>query len=395
MDPECLQTAKYFKYLVRDENLNIDVVTSPDKTLFMPLDENLRKYTKGSNQIIKIPFFENKYVNFLMRKIDSEILQYPDSKFRFAQKWKSVLEKLNKKPDIIYSRSSPLSSAIMAYNLQKKLQVPWVLHLSDPWTIDPDHHYNKSQQWNETMENKCFESASILSFTSIKTIQLYQKKYPKHTSKMKFFPNVFDLEDKPNTVYQLGDKIKVVFTGGLVGNRSAEDFFKAILKLNTNYPEIISDFQFIFAGALDRKNRELFNQNIPSVEHIGQLPFIEALKLQAKADVLLLIDTSFQNEDNALFFPSKLLDYMLMQKRILALTDKNGTSWNFIHQKIGECFVHNDTNAITNALLETWKRWKNEDKKYFCNTYIDMDYSAQHNANRLSILFHQLKGTKQ
>ena len=69
-DSEGLQVAKYFKYLAREKSLNIDVVTSSDETLFMPVDENLRKYSSGYRQIIKVPFFENKYINFIMRKIN-------------------------------------------------------------------------------------------------------------------------------------------------------------------------------------------------------------------------------------------------------------------------------------------------------------------------------------
>jgi len=390
LDPECLQTAKYFKYLVRDKSLNIDVVTSPDKTLFMPVDENLQKYAKGYRQIIKVPFFENKYVNFLLRKIDSEILQYPDSKYRFAKKWASVLTQLDNIPDVIYSRSSPLSSTVMAYNIQQQLKIPWVLHLSDPWTIDPDHFYGKSRKWNEEMEQKCFEDASVLSFTSMKTIELYQEKYPALAHKMRFFPNVFDIDDSRNISYKLKSKIKVVFTGGLVGNRSPIAFFNAILFLYQKYPEIVSDYEFIFAGALDRRNKAYFEQNIPSVKHIGQLNYSEALNLQAEADMLLLIDTPFENQDQALFFPSKLLDYMLMKKRIIALTDKNGTSWDFINGKIGECFVHNDTESIAEALKAAWYKWKVQDENYFIHENIDMNYSAEYNAKQLARLFHKL-----
>ena len=106
-DSEGLQVAKYFKYLVRDENLTIDVVTSDDKTLFMSIDENLRKYEKGSRQVIKVSFFENKYINFLLRKISPNGLNYPDSKYRFFKKWKKFINKLKnhsilKLIDIIY-----------------------------------------------------------------------------------------------------------------------------------------------------------------------------------------------------------------------------------------------------------------------------------------------------
>jgi glycosyltransferase involved in cell wall biosynthesis len=386
-DSEGLQVAKYYKYLKNNLSLNIDVVTSSDNTLFMPIDVGLKKLASGFRQIIKISFFENKYVNFLQRKLNPSSLNYPDSKFRFFKQWKRVIKELKNKPDIIYSRSFPISSTIMAFHLQKELQVPWVLHLSDPWTVSPIHKLGKAKGWNDEMEKKCFNNASILSFTSLKTIEMYSRKYPEHVSKMVFFPNVFDLEDKILHQYTVKEKIKVVYTGGLIEARSPEYLFKAIMELNNQYPEIISDFEFIFAGALDRKNRLLFEQVIPSVKHLGLLPFKEALLLQQKADLLLVIDTPFKNTDDAIFFPSKLLDYMLIQRRILALTDKNSTTWDIVDGKLGNCYVHSDIENIKQFLIRSWKAWKQQNLEYFYNKNLDMNYSAETNANKLSNLF--------
>ena len=353
----------------------------------MSIDENLKKYSDGYRQIIKISFFENKYVNFLMRKLKSSSLNYPDSKFRFYKKWKSVIREIKNKPDIIYSRSFPISSTIMAYYLQKKLQVPWVLHLSDPWTISPVHQLGDAQAWNESMEKDCFNNATILSFTSRKTIELYSQKYPEHISKMMLAPNVFDLEDKKECEYQIKHKIKVVYTGGLVDERSAEHFFKAIFELNKQHPEIIADYEFIFAGALDRKNRRIFEKNILPIKHLGLLPFNEALALQEESDLLLVIDTPFKDSSDAVFFPSKLLDYMLMQRRIIALTDKDSTTWNIVDKKLGDCFEHEDVEGIMQSLVNTWKAWKNKDEKYFYNKEPNMYFSAEKNAKLLSEIF--------
>jgi len=386
-DSEGLQVAKYFKYLVRDKTLNIDIVTSQDKTLFMPVDENLKKYAVGYRQIIKVPFFENKYFNFLMRKINPSSLNYPDSKFGFYKKWQSVIKQLKNRPDIIYSRSFPISSTMMALNLQKEYEVPWILHLSDPWTVSPIHTLGDAKEWNEKMERECFENATFLSFTSEKTIELYSRKYPEYSSKMIFSPNVFDLEDKKEREYEVNEKIKVVYTGGLVEDRSPKYLFKAILELSKQHPEVIADYEFIFAGALDRKNRALFEQNIPSVKHIGLLSFNEALDLQEEADLLLVIDTPFKNPSNAIFFPSKLLDYMLMQRRIIALTDKDSTTWDIVDKRLGDCFEHEDIENIMQSLIRTWKAWKDKDKEYFYNKKLNMDFSAEKNAKNLSNLF--------
>lgn len=396
MDPECLQTAKYFKYLSKDKTLNIDVVTSSDKTLFMPIDENLKKYAKGYRQIIKIPFFENKYINFLQRKINMSSLNYPDSKFRFYKKWKKVLKQLKNKPDVIYSRSFPLSSTLMAYHIQKELQVPWVLHLSDPWTFGSVHSLGDAKEWNENMEKICFQNASILSFTSLKTIEYYAQKYPQYKSKMLFFPNVFDLDDKKELPYRIQDKIKVVYTGGLIAsnNRSPKYFFKAVSELKKHQPTIVKDFEFIFAGSLDTENKRLFEQitqEHTNVKHLGLLSYQDAISLQKRADILLIIDIP----EDSVFFPSKLLDYMLMQRRVLAITKKQSTIWEIIDKKLGDCCEHNDTQKIINSLINAHNAWKENDKNYFYIDNLDMNFSAAYNAKKLAEIFHTLVNNKE
>ena len=386
-DSEGLQVAKYYKYLQRDNSLNIDVITSGDKTLFMPIDENLKSISSGYKQIIKIPIFENKYINYLLRKINPNILNYPDSKYRFHKKWKKVINQLQSKPDIIYSRSFPISSTVMAYRLQTELDIPWILHLSDPWTVSPIHQLGTAKAWNNEMESKCFKKANILTFTSLKTIELYAKKYPELADKMVLSPNVFDLEDKKDFTFKLKNKISVVYTGGLVDKRSPETFFEAIIELNKTSPEIISDFEFVFAGALDRKNKALFKNNIPSVQHKGLLSYKDAISLQEQADILLIIDTPFENSNEAIFFPSKLLDYMMMQRRIIALTDKNSTTWDVVDKKLGDCFIHRDIKMIKKAIVSSWNAWKNQDVAYFFNNKLDFRYSAKKNAKDLSKLF--------
>lgn len=393
-DSEGLQVAKYFKYLARDENLNIDVVTSEDNTLFMPIDKHLEYHCQGYRQIIKIPFWENKYINYLIRNFNRDALNYPDFKFRFYKKWKNVLEKLKYKPNVIYSRSFPISSTLMAYKLQKKLKVPWVLHLSDPWTINPLYKLGEAQAWNDAIEYKCFSNATVLSFTSKKTIELYTCKYPQFSEKMILSPNVFDIEDKVEKVYHKNKKIKVIYTGGLVEKRSPIYLFKALKKLENENPEMIMDFEFLFAGTLDRINQNLFKNSSSSVKHLGLLSYHEALILQKEADILLVIDAPLNNHRDTMFFPSKLLDYMLGERRILALTDKESVTWNIVQQQKGDCIEYNDIEHIIKSLKVAWKAWIDGNMIYFENKHIDMNFCAEVNARKLSVLFKKISDEK-
>jgi hypothetical protein len=76
-----------------------------------------------------------------------------------------------------------------------------------------------------------------------------------------------------------------------------------------------------------------------------------------------------------------------MQRKIVALTDKNSTTWEVVDGKLGYCYEHNDIEGIKNTLITTWKAWKNKERNYFYNEDLDMNFSAKENAHRLAQLF--------
>ena len=128
-DPECLQTAKYFHYLQKYEDLQIDVITSAIPTLYMPYDPDLEPYAAGVHQLISIPLRENRYVNYIRNRLGLEETVFPDVKESFHKQYNRAIKQLKVKPDLIYSRAYPNSSTIMAYKLKQVLNVPWILHM--------------------------------------------------------------------------------------------------------------------------------------------------------------------------------------------------------------------------------------------------------------------------
>lgn len=391
-DPECLQTAKYFKYLAQCNNLHISILTSKNPTLFMPVDPVLAKYVKGFKEIIEIPIYENKYVSYLIRKVGLNIMDKPDSKFTFHLQWKKASKKLSDKPDVIYSRSFPLSSALMAFKLKKALSRPWIMHLSDPWADSPLHDYiPKLLRWHNKMERLCIESADIISLTSEKALTFYKEKYPALKDKFMLFPNVYDEEDLVAKEWKFGDKLKIVYTGGLINDRSPQALFAAIDLLLKRNPECLEKVEFIFSGQMDRKNKQIFeNKNYSFVKHIGHISYTDSLALQQTACMLLIIDNPLDNPKRAMFFPSKLLDYMLAQKRILAITSRNSSTYDVIQNSLSDCLTHNDTKGIANAIMNAVCAFENRNYNYFKTEYLDKSYSAAYNAQKLERLIYGL-----
>lgn len=386
-DPEGLQTAKYFHYLQKHQDLQIDVVTSALPTLYMPYDPDLEHYAQGVHQLISIPLKENRYINYLRARLGLQETAFPDSKRSFFKQYRKVLKLLKEKPDVIYSRADPKSSTIMAYELKRKFNVPWILHMSDPWADCPlqnmsESYYKKNDEW----ERKCLQAADVVTLTSVPTIDFYKKKYPEWESKFRLFPNVYESANavKDETPVDTKQKFRIVYTGGLADNRSPEFLLKPLSELASEDPTLENKFEVIFAGNVDARNRAVFQKyNLPFVKWIGMLPFKEALRLQRSADYLVVIDNPIEDPSMSMFFPSKLLDYMVARKRILAITTNGSASHQVMLDLKGDVCHHNETDAIKAAILKSLKAFEAENTDYLVSHQPPEKYEALHNADRL------------
>lgn len=397
-DAECLQTAKYFHYLQHDTELQIEVVTSHVPTLYMNYDVKLEPYAEGYINQVAVKLKENRWVNLLRNRLKLEESVFPDAKQSFHQQSEKVIERIKQKPDLIYSRSYPLSSAIMAYKLKQHYKVPWILHLSDPWADAPLHNWSaaynaKQREW----ELKCMEAAQFICLTSLPTIEFYCKKYPHLREKFLFFPNVYELKQPPEENFphleQLlsSKKLNIVFTGAMAGERSPSYFLEPLSELLTVKPEVSSKVNIIFAGEADYRNRAVFEKYKMSLVHyLGKVSFTEAQYLQRQARLLLVIDNPIAKPEMAMFFPSKLLDYMVAKKRVLAITTK-GSATDLVMQDLkGDVFGHANKEQIMEAIEQAIAEFEKGNDAYFQSEKVPEKYEAKYNAGRLAELIKKI-----
>lgn len=389
-DAEGLQVAKYLKYILRDSSgkLNIDAITSQQKTLNMSYDASLEAISDGVRDLIEIPIFENRYTNFLLRKLLPSIIHSPDSKYSFHLQANRAIRQLRQRPDLIYSRSFPPSSAVMAYKLKKHYQVPWVMHLSDIWADCPERPYTRRvMAYQQGMEEACFNAADVVCVTSKKTLAFYENKYAGSNARIEYYPNVFDMEDRlpvvSDHVSHVAGKLKIVHTGSLIGDRSPEPFLRVIQSLPLDRQAEL-DVQFV--GAVDSRNRAVFERyRMGCVTCTGPVDYQKALEIQRSADVSLLIDMPVASPEMRVFFPSKILDYMLTGHPILALIDPGSEVQRVVETHgLGTCIVRNDSRGLADHLL-----WLLDNRRgsYFASRDLVMEFDAALNAKRLVDLF--------
>jgi hypothetical protein len=131
--------------------------------------------------------------------------------------------------------------------------------------------------------------------------------------------------------------------------------------------------------------------NLPFVKLYGQVEYQEALRLQRSADLLVLIDMPVINPDLRVYFPSKLLDYIIAGPPILAIGDEGSEIQNTLREKaIGQYVVRNDMDKLVHCLDSAFKAGATPPRRQpHAAPHI---YSAEYNAARLlELMQHLLK----
>lgn len=393
--PESLQAGKYLKYLAQSNNVTL--VTSKIAGGWRPEDESLKLNLKDVKRIIEFPIWPNRVMYHLVKKLFPFLLQ-PDEDIPFAWRWKKIKSLLNKKPAVIYSRSTPLSSHFLAYKMRQAYNVPWFMHLSDPWVDNPYNKYSEAEKsFNIKWEKVFFETADKITFTSEKTLTFYQNKYPLLTGKFIVLPNVYDPDDLQTSIPEGGEtkKLTLVHTGRLYESRSALTFLEALKTAVSTNPAVENNIRVVFAGFCDAVHEKAFKSfPSPCLSYLGPVSFKDSVNLQNNADVLIAIDSKENDPRFSMFFPSKLLDYFLTRKMIVGITTKKSTTEELIHGKYGLCFTHSDKDAITDFIVNLSLDPERNLLKQYSNYSPPEEYNVKINVALLDKLFENVATIK-
>jgi hypothetical protein len=238
----------------------------------------------------------------------------------------------HKKPALIYSRSHPPASHLVALDLAggPMRGVPWVAHFSDPWS---QHAYYRSPVTRAALarhENKIFEAASRLVFVS-DTLRdtMLARASDTARAKARVIPHPFDAAlyarsavPEALSAPAAPGVARMAHVGDLYGLRSPAPLFAAFGKLLREQPALTPP-ELWLVGRLDPGFAGLEQQHglAGRIRQIASVPYFQSLSVMAAADVLLAVEAPVKN---SVFFPSKLVDYLGARKPIFAITPKGG-----------------------------------------------------------------------
>ena len=385
-NPEAFQVGKVCEALRSEPNFVVDLATAKLQS------------ASGDNLISSLPLWQDttvcqeitiscrlpRWQRAFIRLLVPGLANRPDWWFLFVWRWRQIVSQLKHPPDLIYSRSFPLSSTLAAARLSEHYGVPWFLHLSDPWTEASIRPEQFSSPWHKRQEKLCLESAHRISFSSPITLGRYQESYPYLQDRMKLDPNCYESSNISCDVWQPGLRFRVVHTGSFTLPRRPDLIVRSLRALPSSSP-LLGDIELMQAGVLDEHARQQFRKINHLCGNIAVLPFNESLMLQRSADVLLAVDSEFSCSRDSQYLPSKLTDYLAIRRPVIVITNKDSASWNFvIENRLGIPVAHGDCAGLTTAFLKCWQAWHQGDRTFFELPYPNLFYSSHAVAKKIA-----------
>ena len=282
-----------------------------------------------------------------------KIPRFPLRPDRWVLLYFSMIKKLKlmdlQKYDYFFTRSQFHSAHLIGLFLKKKFpKKKWITSFSDPWSSNSYQTkvpiFDSISLW---IEKKVLNKSDLLIFPLVKLKDHFIGNSNNSLNKKSLIiPHTIDLNLYPNKLKK-NKYFTIRFFGKIYGDRNVIPFFnalKVILKTNKNIRvEFYSRKEKIF---------DYLSSDVSLKKYVSFKPYLnylEALKLMKSTDLLLIFDSD--NDENSIFFQSKVLDYIGSKSRILHIGNFK-TLNKILTTKSNGLTSDNELNSILTKLKE-------------------------------------------
>jgi len=287
-----------------------------------------------------------------------DLIAFPDGQrgwYKYAMQ--SARELLNKeKVDVILSTSSPVTSHMIARDLNREYRIPWVADLRDLWT--QNHFYRRTgfiKYYEKRLELETFRYAdSLVTVTPefADKLQLLHK-----NKKVYCITNGYDTDDFDNIPVKLTDKFTITHTGTLYnGKRDPSLLFAAVSSMiNENkIDKKVIEVRF-YGPREDWVIDAIRKYNLDGVVNLyGNVSRDEALEKQKESHLLLLLlDTNDREKD---VYPAKIFEYFGARRPIMAFGGAGGAVKRLLEETRAGEFAE-DMNGLRKILLQYYQQY--------------------------------------
>lgn len=362
--PRSIQVARMLKSLA-EYGWEITVIcVEPHSITQSQSDPCLESRYAKYYTVIRVHSTEESLIYRIFWQIFPNLRQRPDEKQVWIPQVIDVVQELLLKKEFsaIISFAQPWSDHLIGKKIHQMSGLPWLAHFSDPWVDNPYYNLNQKQKKILTeMEGSVIQKADAIIFTTSQTASLVMGKYPDAwRNKTHVIPHGYDsditFKTRQRTEQNTNPRLKFLYIGSFYPNiRTPECLLHGLNLLDENQRNQI---EVSLIGPNARRFSSLVNQlNLNDIVKLqGPISYEMSEQLTADADVLLVIDAPSDNE--SVFLPSKLVDYLAFRKPILGLTPLHGASAELLECLNCPVVSPTDSENCAHVIVQMIQKWK-------------------------------------
>jgi glycosyltransferase involved in cell wall biosynthesis len=276
--------------------------------------------------------------------------------------------------DLIYSTGGAFAAHLAGRALKRSLGVPWLAEVHDPFITPGATPGTAQQKMQARVEGLICREADVAIWFTEQALASARARHPELGERGKMLLPGIDPPFKELPPYQPGPKFIVGHFGSLSATRNLVPFIEALEALQTRRPDLVAATELqVTGGPLDAVSAARIEVS-PVRRCIRHLGRIEAdpvsglsgreqiLRRMRAVDVLLLLHGEEPICEE--YIPSKLYEYLWMQRPILATVHRNPQMAAMLRGQ-GHVVVETDGQGDARAeyaaaLQQLFDRWRAE-----------------------------------
>lgn len=235
--------------------------------------------------------------------------------------------------DLIYSTGGAFAAHLAARALKQATGTPWLAEVHDPMVVSGESPVSSQQKMQAKVESLICTHADIAIWFTEQALASACLRHPQLAERGKMMLPGIDKPFQKLPPYRAGNKFVVGHFGSLSSTRNLGPFVAALELLSEHRPDLVERTELhVYGGPLDSVSSEKIagSHVCHCIRHFGRIESDPQTGLSGReqilhrmrsADVLLLLhgEEAICSE----YIPSKLYEYLWMQRPILAIVHRN------------------------------------------------------------------------
>jgi len=274
--------------------------------------------------------------------------------------------------DLIYSTGGAFAAHLAGRALKQALGTPWLAEVHDPFVAPGAEPTTAQQKMQAYVEGLICREADVAIWFTEQALASARRRHPELGDRGKMLLPGIDAPFQSLPPYQAGPKFVVGHFGSLSPSRNLVPFIEALETLQARRPDLVGATELqVTGGPLDAVTAAKLAASPvrTSVRHLGRIETDPATGLSGRAqilrrmravDVLLLLHGEEPICEE--YIPSKLYEYLWMQRPILATVHRNPQMAAMLrgegHTVIETGGERTAYEALATVLEQLFNRWR-------------------------------------